>query len=98
MSQKAKVIVCELGLPVFPCNPETEQTKSKTPLIAGGFTSASLDLNKVKSWWQKFPDAAIGVPTGASSGIVVVDIDIREHKNGEDSIRDRGIIFDKSCK
>ena len=27
-----------------------------------------------------------------------MDIDIREHQNGEDSIIDRGIIFDKSCQ
>jgi hypothetical protein len=29
----------------------------------------------IRDWWVRFPDALIGVPTGAASGLLVIDID-----------------------
>ena len=55
--------------PVFPCD------KEKRPLVAGGFKAASKDLEQISAWWREFPHALIGVPTGAASGIFVVDLD-----------------------
>ena len=43
--------------------------------------AANTSIDMVCRWWDKFPDAAIGVPTGCISGIVAIDIDIREDKN-----------------
>jgi hypothetical protein len=59
------------GIPVFPCDPRT-----KKPLTANGFKDASVDEQQIRKQWQRWPDAMIGVPTGAKSGMWVVDVDI----------------------
>lgn len=80
MSGKNKTLLesaleyCELGLPVFPCNP-----KSKAPLISGGegFKDASSDPGMVRGWWKQWPEAAIGMPTGERTGWFVTDLDCK---------------------
>ncbi|MDC0966382.1 phage/plasmid primase, P4 family [Alphaproteobacteria bacterium] len=90
-------IVTGLGLSVFPCNPGyIDPNKTKKPLVSGGFKAATTDIEIVSTWWDKFPDAAIGVPTGHVSGIVAIDIDVREDKNGENSLAQTGYVFDSS--
>jgi Bifunctional DNA primase/polymerase, N-terminal/Primase C terminal 1 (PriCT-1) len=37
--------------------------------------AATTDVNIVSTWWDKWPDANIGIATGAESGLVVVDFD-----------------------
>lgn len=59
------------GVPVFPCEPD-----GKRPLTRRGFLDATSDLAQVAKWWSHIPDANIGVPTGAPSGVVVVDVDV----------------------
>ena len=59
------------GVPVFPCEPD-----GKRPLTRRGFLDASSDPGQVAAWWARTPDANIGLPTGAASGVVVVDIDV----------------------
>lgn len=59
------------GVPVFPC-----QANGKRPITARGFHDASTDLAKVEVWWSRTPEANVGVPTGALSGMVVVDVDL----------------------
>jgi len=39
------------------------------------------DVDRVRRWWQRWPNANIGVVTGAVSGVVVLDVDPR---NGGD--------------
>lgn len=58
------------GWAVFPLKPG-----EKTPLTANGFKDATVDLTQILQWWQKWPDANIGIATGAVSGFWVVDID-----------------------
>ena len=62
-------------VPVFPCAPG-----GKRPLTAHGFQDASTDPGAIASWWGRWPDANIGVPTGAASGVDVVDVDV--HSTG----------------
>jgi Bifunctional DNA primase/polymerase, N-terminal/AAA domain/Primase C terminal 1 (PriCT-1) len=57
------------GWYVFPCKP-----KGKEPMIGGGFKSASNLPDDVRMWWNKWPDANVGIATGAS-GLTVLDID-----------------------
>lgn len=64
------------GIPVFPCTRE-----GKEPLTAHGFRSSSTDVNQVHRWWRRTPEANIGIPTGAASGLVVVDVDV--HRGGD---------------
>jgi len=66
-----------LGIPVFPCVPGGKQ-----PLTPKGFHDASSSARIVHSWWQRAPDANIGLPTGASTGILVVDVDVHPGGSG----------------
>lgn len=70
------------GQPVFPCRPVhlDEKRKAKAPLIAGGLNSATLDKARIKDWWAKWPDAAIGIPTGIVWD--VLDVDIKGEADG----------------
>ncbi len=53
-------LATEDKVPVFPCKPD------KRPLTRNGFKDATCDVNQIKSWWQQYPDALIGVPTGSA--------------------------------
>lgn len=70
-----------LGLFVFPCRPD-----NRRPHTRHGFLEASLDPGEIDAWWDRWPDAHIGVATGAS-GLVVADFDAKPNKNGFDSLR-----------
>ena len=59
------------GVPVFPC-----VAFGKRPATGHGFHDATTDLDQVEEWWRQSPGANIGVPTGAASGAVVVDVDV----------------------
>ncbi|QAY63534.1 DNA replication protein [Xylanimonas allomyrinae] len=65
------------GIPVFPCVPGC-----KPPLTGAGYRSATTDVARVEAWWRARPDANIGIPTGAVSGLDVVDIDIHGGASG----------------
>lgn len=70
----------ERGIPVFPVMP-----RDKKPLTKNGFKAATLDYTTICSWWKRWPDANIGIPTGKASGFIVLDIDA--HKNGFESLK-----------
>lgn len=63
------------GLPVFPC-------QGKTPLTEHGFHDASMDAATVLTWWTRWPEANIGIPTGAVSGLDVLDVDVQHGGQG----------------
>ena len=65
------------GVPVFPCVVE-----GKRPLTRRGFLDASSDPARVAAWWSRTPSANIGIPTGAASGVVVVDVDVHGPHDG----------------
>jgi Bifunctional DNA primase/polymerase, N-terminal/AAA domain/Primase C terminal 1 (PriCT-1) len=56
------------GWPVFPCN-------GKAPLTEHGFKDATIDVETIRAWWTKWPDANVAIATGAASGLVVLDVD-----------------------
>jgi Bifunctional DNA primase/polymerase, N-terminal len=64
------------GLLIFPCNP-----LDKSPLTANGFKDASCDPQQILSWWERHPNATIGMPTGKVSGFWVLDADVDLVKN-----------------
>ncbi len=49
----------------------------KHPRIAGGVHAASTDLKIIKSWWDNWPKANIGIATGNVSNLIVIDLDER---------------------
>jgi hypothetical protein len=71
------------GKPVFPCiNAPGDLRRHKAPLIAGGFKNATTDQLTIRRWWKKWPTALIGIPTGSTSGIDLLDLDKKNGKNG----------------
>jgi hypothetical protein len=70
------------GWPVFPCVPG-----GKKPLTGHGYQDATTDPATVRAWWDRWPDANIGIATGAA-GLVVVDCDVKNGAPGLESWRD----------
>ncbi|WP_342373033.1 bifunctional DNA primase/polymerase [Propioniciclava soli] len=73
----AAILLAEGGVPVFPCAPG-----GKTPTTRHGHLDATTDRRQVREWWRRSPWANIGIPTGAASGLVVVDVDMHGPANG----------------
>jgi hypothetical protein len=86
-------------VPIFPVWNPTEkggcacpkgpdcQNAAKHPigfLAPQGLRDASTDPDQIREWWSRYPAANIGMPTGAWSGIVVLDVDIE--KGGFESL------------
>ena len=87
------------GIPIFPVWNPTEnggcacakgqfcQNAAKHPigfLVPHGLRDATTDLDQIQEWWGQYPEANIGMPTGAWTGAVVLDVD-PEH-GGFDSL------------
>jgi hypothetical protein len=66
------------GQPVFPC--KSTGAKAKAPLTQNGFEDATLDRMRLRRWWQRHRDAAIGIPTGIIYD--VLDVDIKDNADG----------------
>lgn len=73
----AAVALVTTRIPVFPCVPG-----GKEPLTQRGFKDASISIGQVQRWWQAHPAANIGIPTGAASGLAVVDVDVHDERTG----------------
>ena len=83
---QAAVDYINRGFAVFPL-----KYKGKTPLTANGCKDATTDAAVVKAWWQRWPNANIGIATGQKSGgLIVIDLDIDENKglDGYHTLRD----------
>ena len=69
-----------IGWPVFACQPN-----GKRPMTTRGLHDATTDPQIIDQWWGRWPDANIGLRTGAISRLVVIDVDGEE---GADSLHD----------
>lgn len=47
----------------------------KHPIPFNGLKAASNDPAKIKTWWENYPQANIGIATGMGSGLLVIDAD-----------------------
>lgn len=74
----------EEGFYIFPLRPN-----EKKPIEKGGFHNATTYKDVISAWWRTYPEANIGIATG-KSGLVVIDIDIKEDGNGFDSLDSAG--------
>lgn len=72
------------GWKVFPCIHYGKNIKA--PATLNGFHDATDDVEQIKKWWSENPKAFIGIRTGPESGIWVVDVDIKNDKNGMDEL------------
>ena len=74
-----------LVIPVWPvrsgvcaCGNSCGKNAGKHPLselVRRGLHDASRNEEVVRRWWDRFPDANVGIVTGAQSGIFAVDVD-----------------------
>ena len=69
---------------VFPCNAD------KRPLTRHSFRDATTDADQIRAWWRTWPDALPALPTGARTGIAVLDIDRKNGKDGYAELRRLG--------
>lgn len=86
------------GRPVFPlhdtvvgrcsCGKTDCGSPGKHPRTKAGFKDATTDEGRIRGWWILWPTANIGICTGKTSGITVVDLDSRE---AEANLRDVGL-------
>lgn len=53
------------------------QSPGKHPRVGRGFKQASKDLQVITEWWKDWPNSNIGIVTGKVSGIVVLDVDLK---------------------
>jgi len=59
------------GWSVIPVRPG-----EKRPILAWqGYQQERATEDEIRHWWQRWPDANVGIVTGALSGLVVVDVD-----------------------
>lgn len=75
----------DYGWPVFPlhtahhgkcsCGNPNCRHVGKHPRTPHGFKDATTDPETIRAWWSRWPSANIGIPTGAESGIIVLDVD-----------------------
>jgi hypothetical protein len=69
------------GWPVFPCTPDgTPAPDHKAPLTCHGFKDATTDPARIRAWWRRWPDANIGIATGAPAPDV---LDVDRHEDGD---------------
>jgi hypothetical protein len=60
--------------------------RGKVPMISHGLNAASTDPERVKEWWARWPEANIGLCTGSAAGFWVLDLDIKDGRNGNESL------------
>lgn len=70
-----------LGFNVIPLRPGT-----KLPLMKAWQRLASSELENITHWTRQWPDANIGVATGDVSGVCVIDLDVKDDRNGIETV------------
>lgn len=84
----AALTYARAGLPVFPvfgitsggaceCGETECDRPGKHPRVKWT-REATVSEGEIVSWWAQWPTANIGLPTGARSGLVVIDLDLAE--------------------
>ncbi len=53
----------------------------KHPIFSGWQLKATTDKNIITNWWNQYPHANIGIPTGERSGWLVLNIDTKYDGN-----------------
>lgn len=69
------------GIPAFACD------ENKRPVTPRGFKDATTDAALIRAMFAWPGAALVGIPTGAASGVVVVDGDVTESTDGRATLR-----------
>jgi hypothetical protein len=80
MSQNLKTALryAELGLHIFPLMPGSKRPFPGTR----GCNDGTTDAETINRWWQRSPDANIGLLCGQKSNLIVLDYDCKHDKAG----------------
>ena len=67
------------------CRPRAPKAGSigKHPLLSDWQNGASTSESLIRDWWRRRPLANLGIATGPTSGLLVMDIDVHVNKKGE---------------
>ena len=79
-----------VGIKVFPCVHSRNPKKDKKPLVNDWPGVATVDPDQIRAWWDKWPDARVGVPTGPATGLFVLDADV--DKDTDEPIGERNLL------
>jgi hypothetical protein len=75
------------GYAVLPLEPGAKKPHGKLLGEEGGVHHATTEAGQIIRWWERYPDANIGVATGTVSRLIVVDLDMKK-ADGVQSFRD----------
>jgi Bifunctional DNA primase/polymerase, N-terminal len=67
--REAALAYAGYGWPVFPLKP-----RAKTPATRNGFKDATVNFERIDTWWKQHPDSNIGLPTGHAFDVIDVDV------------------------
>lgn len=79
----------QTGLLLFPAKESGEGAKA--PYTRNGLDDATCDVGQITEYWEKWPNAAIAVPTGSENGFVAIDLDVKAGKNGTQTFSDYNV-------
>lgn len=84
---EAALSFAKRGIPVFPlhsvrdgkctCRRECGNNAGKHPLTPHGVKDATTNSATIQDYWERWPWANIGIPTGKASGALAIDVDPR---------------------
>src|SRR6266567_5061348 len=75
---EAALLYAQNGWPVFPLAGKVPYAYLLPGVKSHGHKDATTDPGTLHTWWSEHPKANIGLPTGAVSGVLVVDMDVPE--------------------
>ena len=92
----AAIAYAKCGKPVIPlhsirdgvctCGKADCSSPGKHPRTRNGLKDATTAARQIEAWFRKWPDANVGICTGATSGVIGIDIDFRH--GGDRSLAD----------
>jgi hypothetical protein len=64
------------------CRKDRCSSAGKHPRVTGGHKAATTDEETIRQWWTEWPEANIGIATGQTSSLLVIDVDQGPNKDG----------------
>jgi putative DNA primase/helicase len=77
----------------WPVSPWATRGNRKFPLSGHGHLDATTDRAILEQWWARWPGGIPAITTGEPSGVVALDIDIRQAGSGFDSLGELGVVL-----